>query len=376
MFQTKKGRQKLRFDQLLSDEDFQNDVLDLKNSATAAPETILAHYSISEKQLSIAKRFFSVLSFRKEQLSAIEIDAAVYRLESRIKDTSVPSSGEAKKRIGFLTLVARVAAIFTLPLLLSTLYYYQQSTNLQPQYLPSVSNEKATNTFYASLGARTQVILPDGSLVWLNSGSTLTCPVVFSSRSRDVSLQGEAFFEVVKNEKVPMIVTAGDLKVKVYGTRFNLNAFATEKMIETTLLEGKVSLISGNCKQEYPLNPGYTASYTLENSKLKISKVEDMERYTGWKEGKLLFQSDRFVDIIQKLERWYNVDIKLSDESLGVYTLHATFFDESIEQILEIFAGSIPIQIEYHKRVRNKDGAYSKREISITRDKTRKSTKQ
>jgi ferric-dicitrate binding protein FerR (iron transport regulator) len=368
--------QKLRFEQLLSNEDFQNDVLGLENSETVAPETILSNYSISEKQLQTARRFFSVLSFRKEQLIATEIDAALYRLESRIKDTSVPSSGETKKRIGFLTLVARVAAIFTLPLLLSTLYYYQQSRSEQSQYLASSSNEKAINTFYASLGARTQVVLPDGSLVWLNSGSSLTCPVVFSSKSRDVSLQGEAFFEVVKNERVPMIVTAGDLKVKVYGTRFNLNAFASEKMIETTLVEGKISMISGDSKQEFPLSPGYIASYTRENRKLRISKVEDMERYTGWKEGKLLFQSDRFADIIQKLERWYNVDIKLSEVSLGDYALHATFFDESIEQILEIFAGSIPIRIEYPKRVRNKDGMYSKREILITRDRTRKSTKQ
>jgi ferric-dicitrate binding protein FerR (iron transport regulator) len=368
--------QKLRFEQLLSDEEFQNDVLGLENSETVAPETILANYSISEKQLQTARRFFSVLSFRKNQLSAAEIDAALYRLENRITDTSVPLSIETRRRIGFLTLIVRVAAIFAIPLLLTTLYFYQQSRNVQPAYLVSASDEKATNTFYASLGARTQVILPDGSLVWLNSGSTLTCPVVFSSRSRDVSLQGEAFFEVVKNEKVPMIVTAGDLKVKVYGTMFNLNSFATEKKIEATLVEGKVALISADSKQEFPLSPGYTASYTKENRKLRISKVEDMERYTGWKEGKLLFQSERFVDIIQKLERWYNVDIKLSEVSLGDYTLHATFFDESIEQILEIFAGSIPIRIEYPKRVINKDGAYSKREILITRDKTRKSTKQ
>lgn len=368
--------QKLRFDQLLSDEDFQNEVLGLENSETVAPETILANYSISAKQLQTARRFFSVLSFRKEQLSATEIASAVDRLESRMNDTSVSLSIETNKRIRFYSLIIRAAAIFTIPLLLTTLYYYQQSKNIQPQYLVSALNEMATNTFYASLGARTQVILPDGSLVWLNSGSTLTCPVVFSSKSRDVSLQGEAFFEVVKNERVPMIVTAGDLKVRVYGTKFNLNAFATEKNIETTLVEGKVSLISGDSKQEFPLSPGNTASYTKENRKLKISKVEDMERYTGWKEGKLLFKSDRFVDIIQKLERWYNVDIKLSEVSLGDYTLHATFFDESIEQILEIFAESIPIRIEYPKRIKNNDGTYSKREILITRDKTRKSSKQ
>lgn len=368
--------QKFRFEQLLSDEDFQKDVLGMENSETLAPESILANYSISEKQLQTARRFFSVLSFRKDKLSAIEIETALHRLERRITDTSVPLSIETNKRSGFLTLIIRAAAIFTIPLLLSTLYYYQQSRNVKPQYLASASNEKATNTFYASLGARTQVVLPDGSLVWLNSGSTLTCPMVFSSKSRDVSLQGEAFFEVVKNEKIPLIVTAGDLKVKVYGTRFNLNAFAAEKMIETTLLEGKISMISGDSKQEFPLSPGYTASYTKANHKLRISKVENMERYTGWKEGKLLFESDRFVDIIQKLERWYNVDIKLSEASLGDYTLHATFFDESIEQILEIFAVSIPIRIEYPKRVRIKDGVYSKREILITRDKTRKSTKQ
>ena len=359
---------KEKFDLLLADEKFQDDILNLDSSLNDGQKIISAKYSITEKEFAYAVRLFSNISFRKEKLSAKELNYALERLRKRISEDSVSSKIVKGRKLDFITWISRVAAILSIPLLLTTIYIYQEYRNLQVESFSSSSQKKVYNTFQASLGARTQVALPDGSLVWLNSGSSLSCPVVFDSRSRNVELKGEAFFEVVENEKVPMVVSAGNLKVKVYGTKFNVNAFPDEGLIETTLVEGHVTIIPGVSEIEYPLKPGHTASYTVGNQRLQITKVEDMDVFTGWKDGKLLLHDEPFAHIVRKLERWYNVDIQLSDASLGSYTLYATFFDESIEQILDIFSGSIPILIDYPKRVKNPDGFYSKRQIIIKRD--------
>jgi hypothetical protein len=363
---------KKMFDQLLADEDFQDDILKLDNPSEDEQKSILAKYSITAKELAYARRYFSAFSFSNEEINSEEINYALKRFLNRIASNSVSSEKEKGKKTEFITWILRAAAILSIPLLLTTIYFYQQARSLNPEYIASNSSEKSYNTFQASLGARTQVALPDGSLVWLNSGSTLTCPIAFNSRSRNVELKGEAFFEVVKNEKVPMIVSAGNIKVKVYGTRFNVNSFIDGGSVETTLVDGKVTLIPGDSREEYQLSPGFTAHYSPEDQKIQMSKVTDMDAFTGWKEGKLLFQDEPFSEIVKKLERWYNVDIQLSDASIGTYTLYATFFDESIEEILNIFSGSIPILIDYPKRVKNPDGVYAKRQIIIKRDANKK----
>ena len=358
------------FNQLLADEKFQDDILKLDNPSEDKQKSISTKYSITAKEFAYARRYFSAITFRKEEISSEDVNYALKRFLNRI--ASNPVSFEKGKKTDFITWISRIAAILSIPLLLTTIYFYQETRNLSPEYITSNSSEKNYNTFQASLGARTQVALPDGSLVWLNSGSTLTCPTVFDSRSRNVELKGEAFFEVVKNPKVPMIVTAGNIKVKVYGTRFNVNSFLDSGAIETTLVDGKVTIIPGDSREEYQLSPGYTAHYSPEDQKIQMSKVTEMDAFTGWKEGKLLFQNEPFSEIVKKLERWYNVDIQLSDASIGTYTLYATFFDENIEEILNIFSGSIPIQIDYPKRVKNPDGVYAKRQIIIKRDTNKK----
>jgi transmembrane sensor len=360
------------FDQLLADEDFQDDILKLANPSEDEQKSFLAKYSITAKELAYARRYFSIFSFSNEEINFEEINYALKRFMNRIANNPEASEKGKGKKTEFITWILRAAAILSIPLLLTTIYFYQEARSLNSEYITSNSSEKSYNTFQASLGARTQVALPDGSLVWLNSGSTLTCPIAFNSQSRNVELKGEAFFEVVKNPKVPMIVSAGNIKVKVYGTRFNVNSFLDGGSIETTLVDGKVTIISGDSREEYQLSPGYTAHYSPEDQKIQMNKVIEMDAFTGWKEGKLLFQNEPFSEIIKKLERWYNVDIQLSDASIGTYTLYATFFDESIEEILNIFSGSIPILIDYPKRVINSDGVYSKRQIIIKRDTNKK----
>ena len=354
-----------KLNKLLSDEKFQNDIRDLlwQQQTKERKETILKDYSITEDELNNAKKFLSVFAFHHQKAGSYEINYALKRLITRIHDTSlIPLKNNRKQNL--LSLISKIAAVLFLPLFLSTLYFYQKATSLSSEY---EAREKVFNTFQAPPGAKTQLLLPDGTRVWLNSGSSLSYPSAFNAKSRNVKLKGEAYFEVVKNARKPMIVSTGHLKVEVYGTKFNVNAFADDGVIKTTLVEGKVTLISEDHKK-YILTPGYSASYSIKQKKIQLTKVEEMDAYTGWREGKLLFHNIRFTAIIRELERWYNVDIQLTDKSLGNDVLYATFFDENIEQVLAILSKSIPISVEYPKRIKQPDGSYSKQKIIINRN--------
>ncbi len=352
---------KEKIDQLFANEYFQDEILQMKDSSEEEQKAFCEKYLISEKEFAYATKFFLGISFREIELVPAEVGYAERKLRRTIK----AKHSDNGKKINLVNLMLRVAAVLSIPLFMSTLYFYQKSQQFDET---RVALAKTTNTFEAPAGAKTQVVLPDGSLVWLNSGSRISFPAVFNSKSRDVELKGEAFFEVVKNEKIPMIVSTPNINVKVYGTQFNLKAFDEDNVVEAALLEGKISILSKNDKQEYFLEPGQAASYSIQNQKLQIHKVDDMSFYTGWKDGKLIFNDERFAGILQKLERWYNVDIQLADPELGNYSLYATFFDENIEQVLEIFSNSIPISVEYPKRLKQADGNYSKRTIIIKRN--------
>jgi hypothetical protein len=358
-----------KYTQLLSDEDFQDDIRNFPGFSKEEQKAVLQKYSITEKEFAYAKRFFAGFSFNPEKLNPADVNFAKQRLVMRIKDASSPSQKSKERKIGLVTWISRIAAVLTIPLFLSTIYFYQKSTTVNQPSIASSITEKAVNTFQAPPGAKTHVVLPDGSLVWLNSGSSLSFPTQFDSGIREVGLKGEAYFEVVKNDEAPMLVSTGNLKVKVYGTSFNVNAFADNGLIETTLVDGKVTLVlPGESKKEYALEPGFTAFYNIHDQKIRASKAEKMDAFTGWKDGKLLFHNQKFADIVNRLERWYNVDIQLTDTSLGDYTLYATFVDENIEQVLDILSSSIPISVDYRKRKEQADGRYSKRKVVIRRN--------
>lgn len=338
---------------LFADQGFQDDVLD----PGKAKGTLLEKYPVSEQELTEARKMFRTLSFVRKASDPAEISYARSKLLGRIA-----SSGKSRKGAAVIRIISRVAAVLTLPLLFSTLYLYWYPVSPQAIF----HAEARTLTYRAEAGVKTEFSLPDGSLVWLNSGSTLSCPSVFDRNLRQVELHGEAYFEVVKSSS-PMIVSAGPVQVRVYGTRFNLQAYDDEPVVTATLVEGKISLVTEEKEKEYFLDPGFSASYFPENTSFRLAKVEKMDVFTGWKDGKLLFDNEPFAEVLRKMERWYNVDIRLNDPALGSKVLYATFIDENVEQVLDILSKSIPITVRYPERVKNDDGSYAKRTILIER---------
>ncbi|TKG94950.1 FecR family protein [Puteibacter caeruleilacunae] len=187
----------------------------------------------------------------------------------------------------------------------------------------------------APLGERANITLPDGSHIWLNSGSTLRYKTNFGKGNRDVLLIGEAFFKVEKSV-TPFIVEANHkLKVKVYGTRFNVMAYPQELSIETTLEEGSVSLTSTENKgvEEF-IEPGEMAIYRVGDRSLTVEKT-DPKMYSDWIKGRLVLRDESLIRLARRLERRFNIEIKM-DESLKDEDFHlrATFIDESLDEIL------------------------------------------
>ncbi|WP_176767675.1 FecR family protein [Daejeonella rubra] len=163
------------------------------------------------------------------------------------------------------------------------------------------------NTLSTPKGGEYQLLLPDGSKVWLNSGSTLRFPTAFVGSERIVELNGEAYFDIAKNSKMPFLVrTNNAMDIKVLGTQFNVMAYDDEKNINTTLIEGSVEVLKGSGKTM--LKPGQEAILNRGSGNIKVASA-DLEQAIAWKNGYFIFYNENIESIMRKVSRWYNVDV-------------------------------------------------------------------
>lgn len=178
---------------------------------------------------------------------------------------------------------------------------------------PEDKIQNALNQLNVPKGGEYTLKLPDGSIVKLNSESSFKFPTQFTPDSRDVYLDGEAFFEIMKNEEAPFTVHTGNREVTVLGTRFNVSAYSNDLSWQTTLVEGKVAIRSEGTKQL--LLPSQQCSIDNSTGKIDINTV-DTELYTSWMNGKFHFKGYRFEDIVKKLERWYDFQMQYGQEDI------------------------------------------------------------
>jgi transmembrane sensor len=264
----------------------------------------------------------------------------------------------ARKKISLFTVVQRIAAILLLPVIIvSAIYFNSQKTN---------RNQLATvyNTVETPLGMRSSLTLPDGTKVWLNAGSKLSYPVLFSNDRREVSLSGEAYFEVKKDHKWPFMVCAGNMNVVVSGTIFNCNAYPENNQIQTVLVEGEVTLLNESATELETLNPGDLAVFSKSNQHISKTKT-DLQKYIAWKSGKLMFREDKMNLVVEKLERWYNVEFEIKDKEIADYIYTATFIDESLDQVLKMLSLSAPIRYSVSVRSKQSDQTFEKQTVKL-----------
>lgn len=176
------------------------------------------------------------------------------------------------------------------------------------------SGAEEYNTLEIPRRGEFRVVLADGTKVWLNSETVLRYPQTFPGRSRNVYLSGEAYFEVSPDAEKPFIVHLDNREmIKVLGTSFNVHAYKEEIEVATTLVEGRVSLQSGEYRIE--LSPGEQAVWNSAGNSLKKQKV-DVRPYTAWKDGRFVFRKERLENIMKTVSRWYDVNVIYVDEEV------------------------------------------------------------
>ncbi|MGV8093940.1 MAG: FecR family protein [Mangrovibacterium sp.] len=260
-----------------------------------------------------------------------------------------------------LTLAWQIAAILILSVLFSGLYnWFFSDRSANPVYYEEVQ---------AVYGTRTNIELPDGSSVFLNSGSSLR----FSSqlagqKERRVQLKGEGYFKVAKDVNRPFIVDIERISVEALGTAFNVNAYEPDSHIEVLLTEGKVAVRAGTEKKsanEVILEPNQLAHYDAAENNLSKKLAGQPDKYIGWTEGKMVFMDEPIMEVIKRMENWYHVDIQLKDQQLKEYRFTGTFVNESLEEILNTLSLTSPLHYEIIPAVKNEEGIYSKRTIIL-----------
>ena len=198
------------------------------------------------------------------------------------------------------------------------------------------------NVLEVPRGGEYTVTLSDGTVVYLNSGSELRYPVAFGTERRDVFLSGEGYFEVAKDVKRPFFVNADKLKIRVYGTSFNVNTYNLAN-VETVLVEGKIGIQETNSDVEYSVMPGQLALYNREKGTMEIRDV-DVRPYVAWKEHEFMFDNESLEEIMNTLSLWYDVDVFYTNEQLKNlhFTGHVKRYDQ-IDNILKAIKSAVGV---------------------------------
>lgn len=214
----------------------------------------------------------------------------------------------------------------------------------------------AMQTITVPAGQRVNVDLPDGSNVWLNAGTRMQYPTAFMKGKREVTLDGEAYFEVTHHEKSPFVVHTSVMDVEVLGTKFNVEAYSKRKVFETSLMEGKVRVKSPlNEKVSMVLSPHYKT--TLKDGKLVVSRIDDYNVYR-WKEGLYCFKNKAFAEIMRDLERYYDLRIQMDNPRIAGVALTGKFrISDGLDYALRVLQNDVSFN---YRRDKENDVIYIK----------------
>lgn len=274
------------------------------------------------KKVKISWAFLS--STRK--LDDYEIENAYLKFKDKISEKKINLASAVH-------IVIKYAAVIIILISLPTIFYFiKQQTNNNPETAVELLN----TSIVTENSQRSKVVLPDSSIVWLNSGTTLSYPGNFSGQNRKVSLNGQAFFQVYHKENTPFSVQANGLIVKVLGTKFDVNAYPENGEIAVVLESGKVELAYKNIESfSYTMQPGEKATYNIANNALTLNYA-DAAIYSSWKDGKLIFRNESMKNVVDKLKRWYNINIEITDKDVYNSIFSGTIQNESYEEIFRL----------------------------------------
>lgn len=193
----------------------------------------------------------------------------------------------------------------------------------------------------AERGQKSTVILPDGSKVWLNSASKICYSSDFNKKNRDIILEGEAYFEVAKNKKIPFVVKASGLEVTAVGTQFNVRNYLEESTVSATLVEGRVLA----CSKEQSAYLDYGQEAVLERSSgvMSTAMASDLQHLVPWRSSEILLSDESLEQLAKGLSRMYNVDVLFKSEDIKAYTYTGLIRNNSLNNVLELVSNTSPV---------------------------------
>ena len=284
-------------------------------------EQLLTWLKESDKNLHSYSEFRDVW-FASQSNSSVhsDMEKALKRLEKRIKGK------ESEKKINIV----------------SPYNFYKTKKDIL------ILNHLITDS-----GSKRRFVLPDSTIVWLNSNSKLEYPTTFSESSREISLEGEAYFEVSHDVNKPFHVHAGDMDIEVLGTHFSVENYPDKKGVEAVLAEGRIKVTGSEIPVPLVLEPGELIRYDKSNKQTVVKKV-DAENYISWIQNELTFDNAKLADIVMNLKKWYSIDIEC-DSSIGQnlsmsFTLHK---GEDLDEILKAMTLIIPVRYYWKDNVLN-----------------------
>jgi ferric-dicitrate binding protein FerR (iron transport regulator) len=329
-------------------------------------ERLLARYFLGElndmerkafdewlRQSEENRRYFGDLKKVSEAMSLIEKMKGIDENKA-FHQVSGKLFGERSR---LMVLLQKIAAVLFLPLLIASVWFY-----LAQEKKSAIMSSVYQRT-ESPPGMRSSLVLPDGSKVWLNSGSSIRYPV-YPGSTREVYMEGEAYFEVAKDHHRPFKVHAGGVEIEVTGTKFNCQAYPEEQLVSTVLVEGTVTVGSEIGGRPLKMSAGELVGFSKTDGTM-TRRVTDPEKHIAWKSGKLMFRDDPMDVVIAKLERWYNIDIQVVDKQIEQYAYTATFENETLEQVLRFLELSAPISYSVAERGRRPDGALGRQTVKL-----------
>lgn len=296
------------------------------------------------------------IRFIWETTSELKLHKQINTQQNWKKISKQIATDKYKKKI--LSFIRTAAAILLIPVLFAT--YTLFNTVREWNNIPVEQVE--LNTAY---GLISKITLPDGSEVWLNSGSSISYPKRFTKNKRSVQLAGEAYFKVTSDKSNRFdVTTANGLQVSAYGTEFNVKAYEDEDKIEATLAKGHIEVSEIGQPVSRTLRPGEQVTYYKNTSRMEVDKV-NLAVETSWKDGKMIFRRANMNEVVQRLARHFNVDIKLEGEELYDYKYSATFTTETLNEILLLLEKTAPIKCTVIEPEQTSDFTYSRRVVII-----------
>ena len=331
----------------IQDDFFQQWVFSPNEENTRYWKNFLLHYPVQQAKIDEAREFLLAMNFERDVPDSVveeirsRVNTAIdeYELmQSRTEEVRKPAERKRSRSVALRIFSSIAASILIAGI---SIGYFLLQKDPSAALFITLEEEKA------SPGEQRHIVLADGSQVWLNADTKIRYPANFSGTMfREIYLDGEAFFDIARDEEKPFIVHASGLAIKVMGTAFNVRSYAKDRVVETTLVEGKVSIESvfEDSVFQVTLLPNQQALFRKDSGTLALEDTVKTENYVAWKHGWMIFDDKPFSFIKETMERWYDVSIHMEDQKSLSCTYSARFKDKTLQEVLEIFRNTESIQ--------------------------------